>query len=231
MSPRSGLLGALVLGAAWTAGLLVLYRVPFDPVAAAWRLGFFFALAWILGLVVLWLWSGMRWGRWSGKPVQAKEPDSVDPTTGLPTRASFHRIVQDYLDASVYQSEKSLVGIVRVKNLEEITLSHGAEEAERVIVRISRALFDSLRGADLLGRHDREELIAFLPKASSLSWETISRRIQGNVAAQSQRAQNPTGVEVVTGHSEFDPGSPASLEVLLEKAYEEMEGNPGKEEI
>ena len=231
MSPRSKFFGALMLGAIWTAGLLVLYRVPFEPVAAAWRLGFFFSLAWILGLVILLLWSGMRWGYWSGGSVPAKDPDSVDPTTGLPTRASFHRIVQDYLDASVDPGEKSLVGLIRVNNLEEITLSYSVEEAERVMVRVSRALFDSLRGADLLGRHGENELIAFLPKASSLSWETISRRIQGNVEAQSQRAENPPGVDVITGHSEFDPGSPASLEVLLQEAYEEMEGTPGKEEI
>jgi diguanylate cyclase (GGDEF)-like protein len=229
MNLRSGYLAALLAGIAWTAGLLVLYRAPFDAVAAAWRLGFFFLLAWSLGLVVLRLWFHIKKEPGHGGSAAGVEPESVDPTTGLPPRDSFYAIVREYLEASIGQGEKSLIGIVGVRNLEEIARSRGSEEAERIMVRVSRALFDSLRGADLLGRHGESELIAFLPKASSLSWETISERICGNVETQGKRAENYPGVVVVTGHGEFDPDSPVSLEELVREAYEEMRGNTEKE--
>jgi len=229
MNGRGGFLGVLALGAVWTAGLLVFFLVPFGFSAAVWRLKIVFLLAWLLGLVVLWLWSRMQGLAWSGGLGSGPDSDTVDPTTGLPNRASFHEIVQDYLEASVGQGEKSLIVLIGVKDLDETARSYGDEEAERVMVRVSRALLDSLRGADLLGRNDKDELIAFLPKASNLSWEAISKRIQVNVTAHSSRAEKPYRITVGTGHCEFDPDSPVVLGVLLRQAYEEMEKDLGEE--
>jgi GGDEF domain-containing protein len=96
------------------------------------------------------------------------------------------------------------------------------------MVRVSRALLDSLRGADLIGRQNKDELITFLPKASGFSWETISKRIHTNIGAQSGRVEKPYGVSVGTGHCEFDPESPVAFEVLMEKACEELENDCGR---
>jgi diguanylate cyclase (GGDEF)-like protein len=117
-----------------------------------------------------------------------------------------------------------------VDNLDNISEEYGDEEAERVIVRVSRALLDSLRAADLLGRHDKDELVAFLPKASSLSWETISERIRMNVAAQNSRFEKSFHISVSVGHAEYDPIAPVSLDLLLRQAYEGMIKEMGKDE-
>jgi diguanylate cyclase (GGDEF)-like protein len=167
---------------------------------------------------------------WTGGPRRGAAEDTTDPITGLPNRSSFNGIVQGYLDACGEEDEKSLILLICVKDLDRIAESYGDEEAERVMVRVSRALLDSLRGADLLGRHDKDELASFLPKASSYSWEAISERIHMNVAAQNRQFNKPYEISVSMGHSEFDPVSPVSLDLLLHQAYEEMIKGLGKDQ-
>ncbi len=229
MGKRSGLFGALSLGAVWTAGLLVFSLVPLSSFGEVWRQRIVVFLAWLLGLIVLRLWLRVRWAAWSGGAGSGKEPDPVDLTTGLPNRVSFQEIVREYLDASTGQGEKSLLLLIRVKDLDGISCSYGDEEAERIMVRVSRALLDSLRGADLIGRQGENELIAFLPKATDFSWEAISGRIHLNVAVQGERVEKPYNVTVGIGRCEFDPGSPMAFEALLGAAYEDLGKNLGKE--
>ena len=231
MKVKSGYSGLVAAGLAWTAGLMIAYGFPLEYFAAAWRLKAIFVLAWVLGLALLWQWAGLRGHKRAGKAEKDHAAENVDPVTGLPTRAYFRGIVQDYLDACGERDEKSLVLLICVKDLDKIAESHGDEEAERVMVRVSRALLDSLRGADLLARHDKDEMVAFLPKAASISWEAIAERILFNVAAQNNQFDKPYVISVSTGHSEFDPASPLPLELLLRHAYEEMIKELGKDQI
>ena len=218
----------LALGFIWTCGFLILYKLPLDPSGAAWRSRAVFIIAWFLGLVLLWMWSQVQDVLWTGRFRRGVAEETIDPITGLPNRSSFHGIVQGYLDACGEQDEKSLILLICVKDLDRIAKSYGDEEAERIMVRVSRALFDSVRGADLIGRHDKDELVSFLPKASSNSWEAISKRIHMNVDAHNRQFNKPYQIAVSTGHAEFDPVSPLSLELLIRQAYDEMIKDLGK---
>jgi diguanylate cyclase (GGDEF)-like protein len=227
MNIKYRFLGILFIGLVWTGCLLIFHGLTLDPSGAIWRLRAVFILAWVLGLIILWLWPRVPGAVWTGRAETGMAEETIDSITGFPNRSSFRRIVQEYLDASGEMDDKSLILLICVKDLDKIAESYGDEEAERIMVRVSRALLDSLRGADLLGRHDKDELAAFLPKAADDSWETISERIHMNVAAQYRQIDKPYDIIVSTGHSEFDPASPVSLVLLLRQAYEEMIKNLG----
>jgi len=228
MGTKTGKAKAIATALLWTAGLLVVARLPLEASAAHWRLRAVVFLAWLLGLTVLWGWSRghlfsenrKEGGRWIA--------DTVDPVTGLPSRSSFRAMVRKQMDSCGREDERALVALICVRDLDKIAESHGDEEAEKVMVRVSKALLDSFRGGDILGRHDKDEMAAFLPRATSLCWENISERIHLNVAAQNSQFEKPYVISVSTGYCEFDPASPSPMEILLRRAYEEMIRDMGK---
>jgi diguanylate cyclase (GGDEF)-like protein len=230
MSTKADFLSGITAVLLWTTGLLVIHGLPLEHTAAQWRLTAIFFVAWFLGLMILWFWfRRQRYSR-AGKFKAHQIADTVDPVTGLPSRSSFREIVQNHMDICGKEDEKGLIVLICVKDLDKIAESHGDDEAEKVMVRVSKALLDSFRGADILGRHDKDEMAAFLPRATSLCWDTISERIHLNVAAQNNQFEKPYIISVSTGHCEFDPASPSPMEILLRHAYEEMIRDMGKDQ-
>ncbi|UCG37937.1 MAG: GGDEF domain-containing protein [bacterium] len=207
---------------AWTGFLTVFRVLPLSGSAASWRLNAAFILSWVSGLLVLWLWTRGRAGRARKEQAGEKTIRTVDQTTGLPNRRAFQGMVESYLEASGGIPEKSLVLLVNLDDLDKIVEEYGEEEAEKAMVLVSRALLDSMRASDLLGRYDKDELAAFLPKASTVSWEIIAERIRMNVAAQNRDVSKAYNLKVSTGIAEFDPVSPKSLDSLLREAYDNM---------
>jgi diguanylate cyclase (GGDEF)-like protein len=229
MGAKTGITGALAAALLWTAGLAVTLRLPLQGSAAYWRLKVVIFMAWILGLLALWLlFKGRQLSTTAGSRASQAE-DSVDTVTGLPTRSSFRETVLKYMDSCGEEDEKCLVVLICVKDFDKIAGSHGDEEAEKVIARVSKALLDCFRGGDILGRHDKDEMAVFLPGAAGLYWDKISGRIHQNVAAQNKQFEKPYVISVNAGHCEFDPASPAPMEILLRRAYEEMIRDMGKD--
>jgi diguanylate cyclase (GGDEF)-like protein len=214
----------------WTTALLVVQWLPLGGSAALWRLRTIIFLAWSLGMTILWIWfRGSLLSRTGGSGAY-KIADTVDPITGLPSRSFFREMAQKCMDSCGREDERGLVALFCVRDLDKIAEIYGDEEAEKVMAHVSRALFDSFRGGDILGRHDKDELAAFLPGACSRSWEAISERIHLNVADQNSRLIKPYTILVSAGRCEFDPASPSSMDILLRLAYEEMIKDMGKEQ-
>jgi len=211
------LAGSIISGIIWTAVLLILYRMPIGAQGADWRLPLFLVISWVLGLVL------MAW------VVFGKEGDptrniiiTVDEKTGLANRRAFQSHVEPLLKAAVRFSEKGLVVILNINSLDRILAEEGDEEAERIVFHVAQAFLDSLRGSDILARYDKDELVAFLPKASTVFSETVTERIMMNVAAQRRQMEDPRDLNVSIGYAEFDPVAPQSLDYLIRQAYKDM---------
>ena len=230
MGTKGGFSGLLAGGLLWTAGLIAVMSLPLGTSAAQLRLRLIFFIAWFLGVILLWLWFRGHVFPRTGRLKPRQIADTIDPVTGLPSRSTFRQFTRNYMDSCGKRDERCLVVLICVNDLDKIAESHGDEEAENVMSRVAMALLDSLRGADIIGRHDKDEIAAFLPKATSLCWETISERIHLNVAAQNNLFEKPFVISVSMGHCEFDPISPSPIEILLRKAYEEMIKDMGKDQ-
>ena len=207
----------IVSGFVWTAVLLLLYRLPIGAQGADWRLPLFLAISWVLGLVLV---TGVTFGR-------AVDPTkgiliTVDENTGLANRRAFQGHVEPLLKAAVRFAEKSLVVILNINNLDKIIGEEGDERAEVIVIHVAQAFLDSLRGSDILARYDKDELVAFLPKASMEFSERVTDRIMMNVQVQRSKLEKPQTLNVSVGYAEFDPVAPQSLDYLIRQAYKDM---------
>ena len=207
----------IISGVVWTAVLLILYRMPIGAQGADWRLPLFLVISWVLGLVLIaWVVFGRQVDPTKGILI------TVDENTGLANRRAFQGHVEPLLKAAVRNVEKSLVVILNINNLDRIIANEGDEVAEEIVIHVAQAFLDSLRGSDILARYDKDELVAFLPKASSVFSETVTERIMMNVAAQRREMENPQDLNVSIGYAEFDPVAAQSLDYLIRQAYKDM---------
>ena len=208
---------SIISGVVWTAVLLILYRLPIGAQGADWRLPLFLIISWVLGFVLI---AWVAFGR-QGDPTKGIII-TVDENTGLANRRAFQGHVEPLLKAAVRFSEKSLVVILNINNLDRIIIDEGDDEAEQIVIHVAQAFLDSLRGSDILARYDKDELVAFLPKASTVFSGTVTERIMMNVAAQRRLMENPQDLNVSIGYAEFDPVAPQSLDYLIRQAYKDM---------
>ncbi len=207
----------VISGIIWTAVLLLLYRMPIGAQGADWRLPLFVVLSWVLGLALI-AWIALGRERDPTKGVLR----TIDENTGLANRRAFQAFVEPLLKAAVRFSEKGLVVILNINNLDRVIDVMGDDEAERIVIRVAQAFLDSLRGSDVLARYDKDELIAFLPKASTVFSERVTERIMMNVAEQHRQMDPPRDLNVSLGYAEFDPLAPQSLDYLIRQAYKDM---------
>lgn len=208
---------SIISGVVWTAVLLILYRLPIGAQGADWRLPLFLIISWVLGFVLI---AWVAFGR-QGDPTKGILI-TVDENTGLANRRAFQGHVEPLLKAAVRFSEKSLVVILNINNLDRIIIDEGDDEAEQIVIHVAQAFLDSLRGSDILARYDKDELVAFLPKASIVFSGTVTERIMMNVAAQRRLMENPQDLNVSIGYAEFDPVAAQSLDYLIRQAYKDM---------
>jgi GGDEF domain-containing protein len=153
----------IISGVVWTVVLLILYRIPIGAQGADWRLPLFLVISWVLGLVLIaWVVFGRQVDPTKGILI------TVDENTGLANRRAFQGHVEPLLKAAVRNVEKSLVVILNINNLDRIIADEGDKEAEEIVIHVAQAFLDSLRGSDILARYDKDEMVAFLPKASSV---------------------------------------------------------------
>jgi diguanylate cyclase (GGDEF)-like protein len=211
-------------GFVWTAFLLILYRLPIGAQGADWRLPLFLAISWVLGLVlVTWVTFGRAVDPTKGILI------TVDENTGLANRRAFQGHVEPLLKAAVRFGEKSLVVILNINNLDKILEKEGDEKAELIVIHVAQAFLDSLRGSDILARYDKDELVAFLPKASMEFSQMVTDRIMMNVEKQRSKLEKPQVLNVSVGYAEFDHVAPQSLDYLIRQAYKDMIRSMGED--
>lgn len=208
---------SIIAGVIWTVVLLVLYRIPIGLLDTDWRLPLFLAISWILGLVLIVCTAGDRKKDPSGRFLV-----TIDENTGLANRRAFKGHVEPLLKAAVNFSQKSLVVILNINNLDKIIQEKGDDEAEQIVSHVAHAFLDSLRGSDVLARYDKDELVAFLPKASRDNADTVAERIMLKIGVESGEIANTQNIHVSIGFAQFDPEAPLSLDYLIREAYENM---------
>ncbi|MDF1534933.1 MAG: diguanylate cyclase [bacterium] len=207
----------------WTAGLVLVYMIPHKAGVADLRLSLLLGLSWALGVVLIGVAvtpAGSFWGEPSS--ASGRTLKTVDESTGLSNRRAFQGLVEPLLSAAERFSEKSLVVMLNVNDLDKLIDSRGDEAAEQIVVLVAQAFLDSLRGSDILARYDKDELVAFLPKASLVFAETIYERVMMNVAAQHRQMEDQHEIRFSIGFAEFDPVAPEPIERLIRRAYENM---------
>ena len=212
----------ILSGVIWTVVLLILYNIPIGLQDADWRLPLFLLISWTLGLVLL-AWTAVN----RKKDTSGKYLIMVDENTGLANRRAFKGHVEPLLRAAIDFAQKCLVIILNINNMDKIIEEKGDEEAESVVSHVAHIFLDSLRGSDILARYEKDELVAFLPKASMDNSDKVTDRIMMKISVESEYITNIQDIHVTMGFAEFDPVAPLSLDSLIRDAYDDMIRNMG----
>jgi diguanylate cyclase (GGDEF)-like protein len=109
--------------------------------------------------------------------------ETVDPTTGLRTeRYMVSRVEEALALARRYDAPVSCL-LVGVDGLEKVRAGGGADAADRLLAAVASRLKESVREADLVARHGREEFLVLCPFTTPDEAVELAQRLREAAAA------------------------------------------------
>lgn len=146
---------------------------------------------------------------------------TLDPVTGLQDRAFWRQSTwRELRSAFRYEYPVGLVA-VSIAHLDRIRLARW-RSADQIMEAIGRVVRNSIRGTDLAGRGDKDELLILLPHTPASGAlrmaELLASRLEDLVVDTLEGASNPAGAISVVS---FDPHAiaPDKLPKPLPSAY------------
>lgn len=121
---------------------------------------------------------------------------TLDPVTGLQSRAFWRQSAwRDLRSAFRFEHPTSLV-LVSVAGIEQVRASRW-RTADQILESVGRIVKHSIRGTDLAGRGDKDEILVMLPHTGTAGAmrfaEMLSGRLEELVIQTSDGAANPVG--------------------------------------
>ena len=145
-----------------------------------------------------------------------------DELTGLSNRRGFLRLAQKVLDVCARQSVPATVVYADLDDLKGINDRFGHDEGDRAIREAAAMLTTTLRTSDVLARLGGDEFCALLTGTGTA--EDAVERLRVAVEERNARPSTPYRLAFSVGVAAFDPGAPAPIAELLQRADVEMYG-------
>jgi len=117
------------------------------------------------------------------KETESLQRSSADPVTMLPSRGAFDMRLNEEIARSKRTSAPFSVLIIDVDHMESINQRIGREQADRLLVRLSKVIKSNLRASDLLFRYEGDEFSALLPESDAGTAWVAAERIRSAVKA------------------------------------------------
>ncbi len=152
-----------------------------------------------------------------------------DELTGLYNR----RGLLELADQQMRMGERERRGFVLVfadmDGMKRINDTFGHQQGDRAIMDAAAQLRTTFRASDIIGRLGGDEFAVIMPEEVDATTESTfaeveaaCTRLQENVDTHNATANRPYRLALSVGVSRFVPGSPVSMEVLLDSADREM---------
>ncbi len=112
-----------------------------------------------------------------------REASIKDYLTGLYNRRYFFEIANKFLENSKRGNVKLAIGMLDIDNFKSINDKYGHEVGDKVLVKVSSILEESVRKADIICRFGGEEFCILLVNVDKTQALEIFERIRKNVEA------------------------------------------------
>lgn len=143
----------------------------------------------------------------------------TDDLTGLYNRRGFIELGEEQIRLARRRKEKLLLFFLDLDDMKRINDTLGHHEGDRALVNVARALKETFRESDIVGRIGGDEFAVLAVEASEHSREAMLSRLDENLA----RDRGDLSLFVSAGSSEYDPGRPqTTIGALLARADERM---------
>jgi diguanylate cyclase (GGDEF)-like protein len=152
-----------------------------------------------------------------------------DELTGLYNRRGLLELADQQMRVAERERRGFILVFVDMDGMKRINDTFGHSQGDRAIVDAAALLRSTFRASDILGRLGGDEFAVIMPEEPGASPESARAeveaacvRLEETVARHNATANRPYRLALSVGMSHFQPGSPVSIEALLDSADRQM---------
>ncbi len=142
----------------------------------------------------------------------------VDDLTRLYNRRGFLTLAERHLKLALRKKQGVFLLFCDVDGLKQINDTYGHLEGDRALSDAAEVLRRTFRSADIIARLGGDEFTVFPLEAADASTDLLSERLAAALEAHNAQSNRPWKLRMSVGFARFDPGSPWTIEALLEEA-------------
>ena len=147
------------------------------------------------------------------------EQTTTDMMTHLKLKHYFFTVLSEKLEFSALNKMPISVLMLDIDFFKKFNDTYGHACGDFVLQKVSRSIFDSIRGQDLAGRYGGEEFVVMLYNTDADAAMMVAERIRKNIAEQQlQYEGNTMSLTISIGVSVFDVDNPITAKELVEMA-------------
>jgi diguanylate cyclase (GGDEF)-like protein len=155
-----------------------------------------------------------------------RELATMDDLTRMPNLRGFTAIAEHQLRMADRAGTQTVLLFIRLDDHEEIRRTEGPSSADELVRAAGEVVLNAIRDADLPARIAPDTFCVLLSGDARGAEATVLSRLVEAIAARDAANDEPRPLRVSVGTALYDPGRPASLEVLLRTAEDRMRPRP-----
>ncbi|MHB1223458.1 MAG: ligand-binding sensor domain-containing diguanylate cyclase [Gemmatimonadaceae bacterium] len=152
-----------------------------------------------------------------------------DELTGVYNRRGLLELADQQMRVAERERRGFILVFVDMDGMKRINDTFGHRQGDRAIVDAAALMRTTFRASDILGRLGGDEFAIIMPEEPGASpqdaraeVEAACLRLEETVARHNATANRPYRLALSVGMSHYEPGSPVSMEALLDSADREM---------
>lgn len=147
------------------------------------------------------------------------EQTTTDMMTHLKLKHYFFTVLSEKLEFCTLNKMPISVLMLDIDFFKKFNDTYGHACGDFVLQKVSRTIFESIRGQDLAGRYGGEEFVVMLYNTDADAAMMVAERIRKNIAEEELHYEgNNMSLTISIGVSVFDVDKPVSAKELVEMA-------------
>jgi diguanylate cyclase (GGDEF)-like protein len=146
----------------------------------------------------------------------------TDDLTGLYNRRGFLTLAQHHIKTTRRTRQSSLLMYCDMDGLKQINDNLGHAEGSEALRQIAEILRQTFRDTDIVGRLGGDEFAVLASAATADAIDTLSQRLQDNLAAHNEKHERNYTLALSMGSVEIEAGAEMNIEAVIAQADERM---------
>lgn len=145
-----------------------------------------------------------------------------DELTSLYNRRGFTTLAEQQLKVSDRKGRATTLSFIDLDGMKNINDRFGHQAGDRALIDTANILKRTFRESDIIARIGGDEFAVMSGEAGTEDSDALQNRLQRNLEEYRQESEAEYSLELSMGTVDYHPGSPLSLEQLINKADERM---------
>jgi diguanylate cyclase (GGDEF)-like protein/PAS domain S-box-containing protein len=142
----------------------------------------------------------------------------TDELTGVHNRRGFRMLADQFCRAQHRAAEPLMLVAVDLDRLKMINDQFGHAAGDRALQLVARALVNTFRDSDIIGRMGGDEFLCVLPHATGFDDRQVRERLSKKLSRLATEAREPFPVTATVGTATAEAMAPVELDALIRDA-------------